>query len=81
MTDEPHNLILDHLKTLQDGQVDLKREVLALKRDVKDGFDTLNAHDYAQHADMREVRRRLDELEALVARLSTAQGINTQTDH
>ena len=41
MTDEPHNLILDHLrairgelKALQHGQQDLKNEMISLRQEV-----------------------------------------------
>lgn len=77
MSEEPHHIILDHLRHLRDGQGRIEKSL----DDVRTSIETLHAHDYAQHADMGEVRRRLDELEAQVERLNTAQGVNQGADH
>ncbi len=55
-------------------------QISGLRSEVREGFASLKAHDYALHRDFEQIERRVFDLEAQVKRLSHAQGINAPQD-
>ena len=57
-----------------------RQDVNAMHGEMREGFASLKAHDYAQHRDIEQMERRIADLEIQVDRLNTAQGLERPGD-
>ena len=57
-----------------------RQDVNAMRSEMREGFASLKAHDYAQHRDIEQMERRIADLEIQVDRLNTAQGLERPGD-
>ena len=57
-----------------------RQDVKAMRSEMREGFASLKAHDYAQHRDLEQMERRIADLEGQVERLNTAQGLEQPKD-